>query len=215
MDEPRLLSGAEVPSTVPQVSITLEAFRKLKCFADLCPFEINGLGMVVRAGNDFTINEVFLLKQYTDTNGCHVELDDKALNSFIYYLVQNGGDPSAVRCQWHSHVEMPVFCSAEDLGTIAGYMNDFMISLVLNKYGDCHCRIDLFQPFKLSLETPLRVIVPPPTPEVVAACREEMAKNVIVRKRVLGIFSRQVKMPPGEANETAVSLSVLKEEDEL
>lgn len=212
MNEPRLLSGAEAPSIAPQVSITLETYRKLKCFVDLCPFEINGLGSVIRTGNDFTINEIFLLKQYTDTNGCHVELDDKALNSFIYYLVQNGGDPSAIRCQWHSHVNMPVFCSAEDLGTIAGYMNDFMVSLVLNKLGDCHCRIDLFQPFKLSLETPLRVIMPPPAEEVVAACKEEMARTVIVRKPVLGLFSRQVKIPTGEAKETAVPLSALKEE---
>lgn len=223
---PRLLSGDESPTPAPRVFITLTAYRKLRCFVNLCPYEINGLGAVLRQGNDFLIYEIFLLKQYTDANGVHVEIDDMALNQFIFQLVKNDGDPSAIRCQWHSHVNMPAYCSAENLDTIAGYMNDFMISMVLNKRGDCHCRLDIFKPVKLSLETPLSIVIPAPAEEIVAACCKEMEKNVVVRRPFLSRVIRtkgkvrivesakEITVPLSEIEEAIAATGAAKDEEE-
>lgn len=184
-----VLSGCETPVPVPKVFIEQGAFQKIKCFVDLCKYEINGLGVVERKRNSFIIKDVFTIKQFTDNNGAHVETDSKALNLFIYELVKNGGDASKVKFQWHSHANMSAFFSPEDINTIGCYMNDFMISLVINKHGQYKCRLDLFKPFNLSLEVPLFVKIPLLAPSLIQQCQKEIERNVNVVSSILG-FSR-------------------------
>lgn len=182
----KILDGRQAPVPAPRIYITQLALQKIKCFVDICKYEINGLGIVKRNNNNFTIEDVFLIKQTTDSLGMHVETDSKALNHFIYELVKNGGDASEIRFQWHSHVDMPAYFSPEDVDTIRGYMNDYMISLVMNKQGEHKCRLDLFKPFHLSLETPLFVKIPCLTENLIEEYREEMEQKVKVESLILG-----------------------------
>ncbi len=186
----RVLSGHETPVAVPKVFIEQTAFQKIKCFVDLCEYEINGLGVVERENNSFIIKDVFTIKQFTDDSGAYVKTDPKALNLFIYELVKSGGDASKVRFQWHSHANMPAFFSWEDVDTIGDYMNDYMISSVHNKKGQYRCRLDLFKPFHLSLEVPLFVNIPPLAPSLIQQCQKEIERNVnVVSSNIFG-FSR-------------------------
>lgn len=202
----KVLSGSQAPVPLPRVFIAQQAIQKIKCFVDLCKYEINGFGFVERVGNDFVIVDVFLLKQYTCASGVHVETDPRALNKFVRELVQNGGDASKMRLQWHSHVNMPAYFSAEDVDTIGNYMNDFMISLVMNKYGEYKCRLDLFKPFNLSLEVPLLVRILTLPDALVRDCEEEMTQNVKV-----GIFRRKPKISIEDLSGFPVDLADIKE----
>ena len=191
----KVLGGSQAPFPLPRVFISQEAIQRIKCFVDLCEYEINGFGFVERNGNDFVITDVFLIKQYTCTSGVHVETDSRALNKFVRELVQNNGDASKMRLQWHSHAWSSVFFSDEDVETIGNYMNDFMISLVMNKYGEYRCRLDLFKPFNLSLEVPLLVYINPLPDAFVRCCEEEMKQNVRVKTPILGkLFTRVPKI---------------------
>ena len=181
-------------SSVPRVFITLDAFQRIKCFVDSLGYEINGLGEVEREGNDFIITSAFILKQSTNLEGDCVETDSRALNRFVYELVENGGSASNLKFQWHSHVRMPAFFSPKDIDTIDRYMNDFMISLVVNQQGDCNCRLDLFKPFRLSLIVPLLIRIPYLSEDLIEICKKDIEAMVTVRPsfsrlRFLGLES--------------------------
>lgn len=183
----RVLETGESLRRLPRVIMNYLIFQKIKCFVDLCDHEISGFGIIERAGNDFIVSDVFLLEQTTAADSLHVDMDSKALNLFIYEMVKKGGDPSEVRFQWHSHADGQTFFSSEDISTIAGYMNDFMISLVMNKSGKYKCRLDLFKPFHLSLEVPVLLRLSPPPDKLVGHCQEEIRRLVTVKASKFGI----------------------------
>lgn len=190
-----VLGGSDVTIPHPKVCITQLAIQKIKCFVDLCEYEINGFGIVEKEGNDFVIKDVFLVKQVTHDLNMHVKTDKDALNDLIYRIVKGGGCASSIKFQWHSHVHMQAYFSPEDVDTIEGYMNDVMISLVMNKRGEYQCRLDLYKPFRLSLNTPLFVQMPNLEESVVQKCAEEMVRNVKVKKTIckIPVWEKDIK----------------------
>lgn len=201
----RVLAGHEIPLSLPKVFITLLAFQRIKCFVDICQYEINGLGTVERQGNKFFIEDIFLIEQRVSPG--RVVTDPKALNRFIHELVVSGGDPSKIKFQWHSHADVGVFFSLEDVDTIGGYMNDYMISLVMNKRGDYRCRLDLFKPFYLPLEVPLLVKLPRLEANLARQCQEEMRQKV----RTF-LFGRGIRTDVGRGEEVSVDIQDIVEE---
>jgi hypothetical protein len=193
-----ILGDAEAIQPLPRVFMTLSAFQKMKCFVDLCDLEISGLGTVKRSENNFIIDDVFIIKQVTDSNGIHVKLDDKALNLFIYEMAKDDKDTSEISFQWHSHVYMPVDPSPEDKGTIKKYLNDFMISLVVNKYGEFVCRLDLFKPFYLSLNVNLQLIVPALNKDLVGRCVKDIEEMVRVKGDLIPCMKFRAKADPNK-----------------
>jgi hypothetical protein len=189
----RVIGGMEAQQPPPRVFIELEALQTIKLFIDLLGCEINGFGLVERLGNDFIIKQVFILKQYVE--GAHALTDPEALNQYVYELVKKDGNAEAMKFQWHSHVDFSANFSPEDVDTIRGYLNDFMISLVMNQAGSYSCRLDLFKPFGLSLEVPLLVIVPPPVSSLADYCRREISEKVIIKRSARVISKSRIKEP--------------------
>jgi hypothetical protein len=73
-------------------------------------------------------------------------------------MIEQGQDTSTLRFQWHSHVHMQAYFSGTDTGTIDTYANcDWMISLVANKREEFAIRLDMYQPFRLTVPTSLKV----------------------------------------------------------
>ena len=141
-----------------------------------------------------------------------VEMDPKALNRFVYELVRDGGDASSLKFQWHSHVLLPAYFSAEDLETIAGYLNDYMISFVGNQQDEYRCRLDLFKPFQLSLELPLLVRVPPPGQELVRQYQDEIRQLVRVRS-LLRPGGKGINIPNSDQSETLLAAEDVDDAD--
>lgn len=210
----QVVSPAGMPFNQPRVIIDQQTFAKLKRFVDLCEAEISGLGIIERQGNDFIIKDVYVLKQHTVIDGLHVELDPQAFNLFIYELAKNGGDTAGIKFQWHSHADAPAFFSPEDINTIAGYMNDYMISLVINKRGEYQCRLDLFKPFQLSLTTSLLVRVPPLDAAAAVKCQEDIDRNVIKTKSLLNLDRSKLASDIDEPSAILVGAQQVIEKEE-
>jgi len=210
----QILVKDQTITSLPRVFVPLSVWQKIQYFVGHCQYEINGLGTVQRSGNDFTVEDVFLLKQHTGP-GMNVVTDPKALNKFIYDLVSAGGDASKLKFQWHSHVDMLPFFSLEDMATIAGYMNDYMISLVVNKQGDFRCRLDLFKPFKLSLGVPLFIKTPYLNRELAEYREKEMRENVIVKRSLLDSFIQKRQASSEDPQEMLVEPENIVEEVEM
>gem|GEM_PF-3612247 len=160
----------------PRVSITLGALQKIMAYARACPVEVSGLGTVVREGNDLCITDACTLPQAA--TAVSAETDDWAVHEYLFACIRRGEDPSAVRLQWHSHGDLDVFCSGLDLATIAVHPGDFTVSLVVNRRGEYHCRLDLYRPFRIGFTARLHVRLPEVAADVREAAAAEVARNV-------------------------------------
>jgi hypothetical protein len=117
--------------------------------------EINGFGYIDRYGNDFQLEDVFILKQTVSAG--HAENEPEDISDHMTHLLQNGGDPGRIRFQWHSHVHMGAYFSGVDTGNIDRYNGEWMLSLVANKFGQFSARLDVYRPFRVW--TPVTVMV--------------------------------------------------------
>lgn len=158
----------------PRVLFKLKPATMIHYFTCLRAGEINGLGLVEKQGNDFLVPEVFILDQETNENEANI-----VGLSFARYVDQCE-DPSKILLQWHSHDDGTVFWSAhKDIPTIKRWLGDFLISMVVNKQGDYLCRLDLFKPFRLSLQMPVFVAVPLEVDQkILSLCKGEIASKV-------------------------------------
>lgn len=159
----------------PRVRIDLAAFQRIIAYARASPGEVNGLGVVEREGNDLRITDAFTLPQVV--TAASAEIDDEALHAFAYERVRAGEDLRRYALQWHSHADMSTFCSHTDLRTITGFQGDYLVSMVVNRRGEYHCRLDLFRPLRVGFTVGLEVAVSIP-PDVAASCAAEVERHV-------------------------------------
>jgi hypothetical protein len=173
--------GATVRNT-PRVLITLEAKKRLDLYIKLADGEISGLGRVRRLGPDFLIEEVFLFEQ--ESGPGDTELDPDSVAGWLTELIRRGEDPSQIKLWWHSHATMSVFWSGTDEATASRFANSWMISVVGNKRGEYLCRLDLYEPVRLTIDG-LRLEVhwsedSALRTEVEAEIKEKVRKKVII-----------------------------------
>ena len=135
---------------VSRICIANQAFKRLKLYIDLCPFEVGGLGTVEPLGRDLLVTHIFLIRQrVSDTD---TELDPQALADHLWQTLQGGGDLSSLRVWWHSHAEAPILWSETDEQTIATLQIDQLVSIVGNKRHEFACRLDQFQPERATFD---------------------------------------------------------------
>lgn len=144
---------------LPTLVFSPQAAEKLRLYVDLCPYEISGLGEVEILPDRFLVRDLHLLKQRC--YHAYTELLPDDLARFLIAFVEQGKDPAILKLWWHSHGEMELFWSPIDDYTARGFQNDYMLSLVTNKAGEQRCRLDLYQPLKLTIDR-LPVIIPIP-----------------------------------------------------
>ena len=133
----------------PRVFIAGRAFRRLKLYIDLCPFEVGGLGRVEPLGDDLLVVETFLLRQRASNSD--TELDSQAVLDHLLRCAQEGGDLSSLRVWWHSHAEGDIHWSVTDEQTIETMQIDQLVSIVGNKRHEFGCRLDRFSPGRNTL----------------------------------------------------------------
>ena len=151
-------------------------------YIQACPVEINGFGYLDRLTGTterFVLDDVVILQQ--SATGVSVDVSAEAVAQHMTEVLLAGGDTGRMRLQWHSHVNMPAYFSGTDLANIEAYRGDWMISMVLNKRGEYELRLDVFKPFRAW--TPLKLVIDMQAdPAVIAACRNDIADKVTIKK---------------------------------
>ena len=160
---------------LPTLTFSPEAAEKLRLYVLCCPFEISGLGEVEIQPDRFLVRDVFLLKQRCYHT--YTELLPDYLARFLISFVEQGRDPSRLKLWWHSHAGMEVFWSPIDDYTARGFQNDFMLSFVTNKAGVQRCRLDIYQPLKLTIDC-LPIAVPVPAPAENRETRDLISREI-------------------------------------
>jgi len=143
-------------SSIPEISIKQDVYRKINAYADLCHNEISALGSVSIVNNKILIDDVFLFEQVV--SGSSTILSQEDVSKFMCDYIRKGKDPSKLKFWWHSHVNMETFWSGTDTNTIDHFSSDWMISMVSNKRNEFKLRLDLFTPFRMYMDDlPLNV----------------------------------------------------------
>lgn len=138
-------------STKPIVIFDPLALADILLAVHVTPVEVSGLGQVEKNGDVYTIKKDLLILEQTCSQ---VETD--FLPAYFYWtqkMMREGRGPEIDphRLWWHSHVYGNAFFSVKDRNTIAswgepGTRQEWWLSLVANKFGNIHVRLDVFRP---------------------------------------------------------------------
>lgn len=164
------------PTASPTVYLPLEIKQQLDTYIRLSPLEISGLGEVEQCRGGVKVTRLHLFKQECHAVGTVLSSED--ISTFLCDAVSRGIDPSNLRLWWHSHAEMGVFWSTTDNETIQRFQADWMLSIVGNTHKEYRARIDMMNPFELTLDNLNIEVVFPENAELEKALQEEIDKKV-------------------------------------
>lgn len=148
----------------------------IQAFVNECDDEISGLSEVGVSPRGFVLKQPFILKQTVTTGSTDLT---EAAAEFVFKLVSENQSPAPFKFWWHSHVNMNVFWSEHaDEITARGFQNEFMISMVMNRRGEFLTRLDVFEPFPLTIYDLPVVVELTPDEKMVDFVREEIDGKV-------------------------------------
>ncbi len=181
---------------LPELRLTPRAHEKLDCWTDLASGEVSGLGTTTEVRDRdgrieaIRVDNVHLLEQHCSESS--TEMDSEAVARFLHEAACNDRADS-VRLWWHSHADMDVFWSGTDEETVERIGGaPYFVSLVCNKAGHRRARLDLFEPFRITVdELPWNVIVPEVGVE--QDCIEAFEDKVIERPAIGRLRTRNVE----------------------
>lgn len=174
----------------PRILFTPMAWGKLWLYVDTAPGEIGGLGFVDRLGDDFLVDDVFILEQ--DASAAHVDIDDEVMSRFLTEMVQAGreSDLARITMWWHSHGNVGAFFSSTDTNTISKWKaTNYLLSVVVNKDRRYSARIDIFNPVRLSV--PVEISTHFALPEDVVAKVKEEVRTLVKSKPIWPIKKKE------------------------
>lgn len=96
-----------------EIRIDIPVYQKILHWVDKSQVEISGLGKVVMEDGVFVVKSASLAKQVN--TGTHTEMAGPAVAKMMYELRD---EPGHLNFWWHSHCDMEVFWSGEDMATI-------------------------------------------------------------------------------------------------
>lgn len=158
-----LTSPEKAPGQViPRLLLSQGALDMLDAYVNTpAKTEINGFAYVKQLTDRSTFfvgsaSDVFITRQTVSVGGADVDGGDYALA--LDQAVQDGR-VAELKLQWHSHPRDAYF-SATDLGNIENFGAagaEWFISLVTNREGDIHARLDMFRPVRFGAEMEVRL----------------------------------------------------------
>ncbi len=171
------------------ISITNEAFSKLKYFIAECPAEISGFGkvreIIDKKDKEFLIHDVEILKQ--EVGDAHATIDEEAMAKFLFEKTKKGESTKEYRLWWHSHNDFSSFFSSIDTATIDDSTEfPYLISLVGNKEGKFEIRYDEYKPERITIDRNEIKLIPedPDGGKLRKYCIKEIKEKVKVLKPV-------------------------------
>lgn len=125
--------------------------KRINYYTQAASGEVSGLGIVsVDEKGRHVVNKVYLLEQ--ESSGADTELKPEAISKLMVDMMKENEDPGKLKFWWHSHANMGVFWSGTDDTCAETLSKEFAFSLVVNKAGDRRCRLDLYQPFRITFD---------------------------------------------------------------
>lgn len=106
-------------------------YRKIMHWINKANFEVSGFGSLDynESENEFTVRDVILLRQEVGPGSA--EIDANAMNKAMFDMRE---EPNALKWHWHSHVNMGVFWSADDMEIIRSLgQQGWIFATVFNK----------------------------------------------------------------------------------
>ena len=136
-----------------KILLPVEVYLKLKYYTLLSKGEISGLGRISLKGKDnIIVDDVYIFKQ--ENSAGSTDLDKKSVALFLEQEYKSGNNINNIKLWWHSHADMTIFWSGTDISTIEslGETSDFIVSIITNKQLEIKGQIDVFKPFRNTLE---------------------------------------------------------------
>lgn len=137
-----------------KIIFTPEAYKKFRAYVHGIGHEISGFGKVEKLEDSFRITDVKIFPQVV--SGVHTVMDAQNLAAFWDELMVAGEDIGQWKLWWHSHVFMAAMFSQTDHETIDEFDTEmpeenWILSIVTNKYGKSLAKADIFQPIRCTL----------------------------------------------------------------
>lgn len=126
-----------------EVEIELDAYKKMKCYIDLCDKEVGWLATAYKEGNVIRIKDAFLFDQEVHATTC--ELTPGGIADFVtnLYMTMDADEAMEISnnltCWGHSHVNMSVTPSGQDdiqLRSFSTSGHDWFLRVIGNKRGE-------------------------------------------------------------------------------
>jgi proteasome lid subunit RPN8/RPN11 len=166
-----------------KVLLTIQAYQKMRHWVNLAKGEVSGLGTVSEVKNQqgklihYIIDDIYLLKQ--ESSSADTVLDDSAIATFMIEMAKKKKNLSTIKLWWHSHGNLKTFWSTTDEQCIQNLANSsYMISIVTNKEKQILTRIDIYQPFHVSVNDVPTDMFYPDNGTLSEFCKKEFEQKV-------------------------------------
>jgi hypothetical protein len=129
--------------TAPSVYYTREALAAIEYIVDQVDSEVGWFGLVDELDNgDYLITDIYIPQQIV--SGVTVDMTPNAIAELAHQLMEEGKDPSKLRYEGHSHVNMAVNPSGTDEEMVDDFLADcpYFIRGIYNKKNES--RVDVF-----------------------------------------------------------------------
>jgi proteasome lid subunit RPN8/RPN11 len=149
------------------------AYAKMRYYTDLVREEILGMLLVSLRGGNIIVEDILVPKQKITFSSC--DPTDEGMAEILSEI----DEPEKFRGWWHSHSSMGTFFSGTDTRTIdnIGKGPPYLVSLVTNRQGEILGRVDMFLPFRVTID--MDVEIDWEDPEVMEYCNQEIAAKVV------------------------------------
>ena len=141
----------EVRTKFTTLYIDPTVLKKIMYYTQAADGEVSGLGTILKDERGrHVVNKVFLLEQ--EASGADTELKPEAISTLMVDMMKKNEDPAALKFWFHSHANMGVFWSGTDDSCAETLSKEYAFSLVVNKSGERRCRLDLYNPFRITFD---------------------------------------------------------------
>lgn len=198
-----------------KVKFTLPAYQKLKLYISNVDDEVGGLGYVKVKGQTLTVYDIVLLPQ--EVSAASTTLLQASIAKYLDNRIKNNLPIEDIHVWWHSHGLMGANWSAIDDQTIEDFNteredNNWLLSIVGSQAGEMVIRLDIFSPFRITLDELKWELDLSANPELRKAIKKEIKEKVKqislprfpfkLPKRKKGkkkkkVWNKKIKLPDG------------------
>lgn len=139
-----------------KVIFPVKVYQRFQGYIDSVPTEISGYGRITFRDGIFRVEEVKIFKQVCTPGSTIIDKNDRREGS-IGKFWDELEDPSGWKLWWHSHADMKAYFSTTDDNTIdeadmQTTEDNWQLSIVGNKRGEMRCRLDVYAPFRYTID---------------------------------------------------------------